>query len=104
MDAKHLLDFMPQGVNHLILHLGTNDLATANISLALTSSSNRSFVARFNSKAQGFNGGLPYLRHQAQNTFFLDQCFDHLPVRLVMAADGVHASFAGVSYLAWNVH
>ncbi|CAN8032374.1 unnamed protein product [Ixodes persulcatus] len=36
MDAKHLLDFMPQGFNRLILHLGTNDLATANISLALT--------------------------------------------------------------------
>ncbi|EEC12155.1 hypothetical protein IscW_ISCW020135 [Ixodes scapularis] len=98
MDAKHLLDFMPQGINRLILHLGTNDLATAGISLALTryrnllrmvreqhpdivnvyatsvlprapnqrrSSLNWSFAARFHSKAQGFNGGLPHLRHQA---------------------------------------
>ncbi|KAG0442657.1 hypothetical protein HPB47_015645 [Ixodes persulcatus] len=95
MDARHLLNFVPRGVNHLILHLGTNDLATAGVSLALT---------RFNSKAQGINGSFHHLSHQTQNTFFMDHCLDHLPVRLVMAADGVHASFAGVSYLEWNVH
>lgn len=137
MDARHLLDFVPRGVNRLILHLGTNDLATVGVSLALTryrnllklvreqrpdivnvyvtlvlprapnrrrGSSNWSYVARFNSKARGFNGGLRHLCHQTLNTFFLDHCLDHLPIRLVMAADGVHASFAGVSYLAWNVH
>ncbi|KAG0427292.1 hypothetical protein HPB47_025637 [Ixodes persulcatus] len=33
MDAKHILNFVSRGVDRLILDLGTNDLATASVSL-----------------------------------------------------------------------
>ncbi|KAG0440334.1 hypothetical protein HPB47_016330 [Ixodes persulcatus] len=83
-DAKHL-DFVPRSVTRLILHLGTNDPATTRVSSTL---------------ARGLRG----LCHQERDTYFLDHCLDQLPRRLTMAADGLHQSFSGVSYLAWNVH
>ncbi|KAG0432844.1 hypothetical protein HPB47_020472, partial [Ixodes persulcatus] len=67
-------------------------------------SSNRGFVARFNGRAHAFNGRLRGLCHRERNTYFLDHCLDQLPRCLAMAADGLHLSFCGVSYLAWNVH
>ncbi|EEC07970.1 hypothetical protein IscW_ISCW005979 [Ixodes scapularis] len=63
-----------------------------------------SLIGRFNSRTQGSNGGLRHLRHQAQIAFFLDHCHDGFAVRLITTTDGLHANFAGVSYLAWNVH
>ncbi|KAG0443903.1 hypothetical protein HPB47_014402 [Ixodes persulcatus] len=137
LSATHLLDFVPRGVTRLILHLGTNDLATTGVSSALAryrnllglirerrpdilhvyatlvlprspnrrrGSSNRGFVARFNGRARAFNGRLRGLCHQERDTYFLDHCLDQLPRRMAMAADGLHLSFCGVSYLAWNVH
>ncbi|KAG0417904.1 hypothetical protein HPB47_005269 [Ixodes persulcatus] len=130
LSATHLLDFVPRGVTRLILHLGTNDLATTGyrnllglirerrpdishvyVTLVLPhspnrrrGSSNRGFVARFNGRARALNGRLRGLCHRERNTYFLDHCLDQLPRRLAMAADGLHLSFCSVSYLAWNVH
>ncbi|KAG0427945.1 hypothetical protein HPB47_025030 [Ixodes persulcatus] len=40
MDTKHLFNFVPRGVNRLILHPGTNDIASSTVSRVLTMNRN----------------------------------------------------------------
>ncbi|KAH7981992.1 hypothetical protein HPB52_002524 [Rhipicephalus sanguineus] len=46
----------------------------------------------------------PLLPSREEGVFFLDHELYHFPPWMVLAADGVHPSFGGVSLLAWKIH
>ncbi|KAH7938686.1 hypothetical protein HPB51_028796 [Rhipicephalus microplus] len=85
-DIGELLDFVPKGTSNLILHIGTNDLANTDAPTAF----NR-YVAL-----------LDRIRHDRPDIPM--HRIDALPPWTVLAADGLHPSFAGVSLLAWNIY
>ncbi|KAH9367204.1 hypothetical protein HPB48_003226 [Haemaphysalis longicornis] len=134
--AGNLLDFVPRGVTELILHVGTNDVASTNgqgakerysnlldhiakerpdiqatfVTLLLPRSPNRRrnphdwrAAARFNREADAFNCLLVELCENRENVFFLFHCLHHFPPKMVLAADGLHPSFGGVSVMAWDL-
>ncbi|KAH8032898.1 hypothetical protein HPB51_003474 [Rhipicephalus microplus] len=59
-------------------------------------------VRRFNFEALEFN--LRLLCHQREGVFYVNHRIDALPPWTVLAGDGVHPSFTGVSLLAWNFY
>ncbi|KAH8029950.1 hypothetical protein HPB51_005974 [Rhipicephalus microplus] len=61
-------------------------------------------VRRFNFEAREFNLRLLSLCHERQGVFFVNHRIDALPPWIVLAADGLHPSFARVSILAWNIY
>ncbi|KAH7982163.1 hypothetical protein HPB52_003333 [Rhipicephalus sanguineus] len=56
-------------------------------------------VTRFNREAREFDSRLLNLCH-----YDVDHAIDRFPPCAVLAADGLHPSFAGVSLLAWNFY
>ncbi|KAH6920681.1 hypothetical protein HPB50_011727 [Hyalomma asiaticum] len=134
-DIGNLLDFVPKGVSTLILHVGTNDIATEEasktfgryvalverirsdrpdiamvfVSLVLPRGPNERLwrpnwhaVTRFNREATKFNRMLVDWCSKRKGVFYLDHVIDAFPPWTVLAADGVHPNFVGVSLLAWN--
>ncbi|KAH8031729.1 hypothetical protein HPB51_020703 [Rhipicephalus microplus] len=61
-------------------------------------------VRRFNFKAREFNLRLLSLCHEREGVIYVNHRIDALPPWTVLAADGLHPSFAGVSLLAWNIY
>ncbi|KAH8038865.1 hypothetical protein HPB51_003737 [Rhipicephalus microplus] len=61
-------------------------------------------VRWFNFDAREFNLRLLSLRHEREGVFYVKHRIDALPPWTVLAADGLHQSFAGVSLLAWNIY
>ncbi|KAH8029663.1 hypothetical protein HPB51_002220 [Rhipicephalus microplus] len=61
-------------------------------------------VRRFNFEAREFNLRLLSLCHEREGIFYVNHRIDALPPWTVLAADGLHPSFAGVSLLAWNIY
>ncbi|KAH7938642.1 hypothetical protein HPB51_028840 [Rhipicephalus microplus] len=61
-------------------------------------------VRRFNFEAREFNLRLLSLCHEREGVFYVNNRIDALPPWTVLAADGLHPSFAGVSLLAWNIY
>lgn len=136
-DVVNLLDFVPRGVTELILHVGTNDVASTSnqvarerysqlldhiqrerpdiqaifLTLLLPRAPNRRqnsqnwrTAEQFNRDAYAFNCFLVDLCRDRVNVFFLDHCLDHFHPTMVLAADGLHPNFAGVSIMSWNLY
>ncbi|KAH8009886.1 hypothetical protein HPB51_021684 [Rhipicephalus microplus] len=61
-------------------------------------------VRRFNFEARDFNLRLLSLCHERKGVFHVNHRIDALPPWTVLAADGLHPSFTGVSLLAWNIY
>ncbi|KAH8034319.1 hypothetical protein HPB51_022902 [Rhipicephalus microplus] len=61
-------------------------------------------VRRFNFEAREFNLRLLSLCHEREGVFYVNHRIDALPPWTVLAADGLHPSFAGMSLLAWNIY
>ncbi|KAH8010012.1 hypothetical protein HPB51_024362 [Rhipicephalus microplus] len=61
-------------------------------------------VRWFNFEAREFNLRLLSLCHEREGVFYVNHRIDALPPWTVLAADGLHPSFAGVSLLAWNIY
>ncbi|KAH8022016.1 hypothetical protein HPB51_020626 [Rhipicephalus microplus] len=115
-DIGELLDFVPKGTSNLILHIGTNDLANTDAPTAF----NR-YVALLN-RIRLERPDIPMVfatlvlprapnqrlrRHNwraREGVFYANHRIDALPPWTVLAADGLHPSFAGVSLLAWNIY
>ncbi|KAH9379167.1 hypothetical protein HPB48_004826 [Haemaphysalis longicornis] len=61
-------------------------------------------AAGFKREADAFNCLLVELCENRENAFFLHHCLHHFPPKMVLAADGLHTSFGGVSIMAWNLY
>ncbi|KAH7935153.1 hypothetical protein HPB52_004563 [Rhipicephalus sanguineus] len=61
-------------------------------------------VHHINKQAHRFNCRLVNLCKSRRNVFFIDHAIHHFPPRMVLAADGLHPNFAGVSLLCWNIY
>ncbi|KAH8022960.1 hypothetical protein HPB51_006390 [Rhipicephalus microplus] len=61
-------------------------------------------VRRFNFEAREFNLRLLSSCHEREGVFYVNHRIDALPPWTVLAADGLHPSFAGVYLLAWNIY
>lgn len=87
------------------------DIQATFVTLVLPRSPNRrrnphdwSAAARFNREADAFNCLLVELCENREKVFFLHHCLHHFPPKMVLAADGLHPSFGGVSIMAWNLY
>ncbi|KAH7984719.1 hypothetical protein HPB52_023584 [Rhipicephalus sanguineus] len=61
-------------------------------------------VHHINKQTHRFNCRLVNLCKSRRNVFFIDHAIRHFPPRMVLAADGLHPNFAGVSLLCWNIY
>lgn len=61
-------------------------------------------AAKFNREACAFNCLMVDLCEEQEKVFFLDHCLDNFPPIMVLAADGLHPRFGGVSVLSSNLH
>ncbi|KAG0437002.1 hypothetical protein HPB47_017658 [Ixodes persulcatus] len=125
-DVMQLLEYIPQTVGTLILHVGTDglakDVAQASLerlreikriylSLVLPRSvnrrlrfSNHRFVRWFNGQVSTFNIEASKLcSRRASGTFYNRHACSEMPALRVLAADGLHPSFEGVALLALHL-
>ncbi|KAH6930433.1 hypothetical protein HPB50_013542 [Hyalomma asiaticum] len=95
-----LIDFVPRGVSALVLHVGTNDVART--SAAATFDKYAQLVRHVVS--HWLNCRLVDFCQREPQVFFVDHGLYNFPPWMVLAADGVHPSFGGVSLLTWNIY
>ncbi|KAH6947108.1 hypothetical protein HPB50_017090 [Hyalomma asiaticum] len=122
-DLHNVLQFVPARATAVILHVGTNDLASTKDSVAVfkecpnvrrifgtqilpratnrrRGNNNRAFVHKVNTEASFFNQRLRQFCRGSTHVFYVDHGFEFLPVHRVLAADGLHTSFEGTALLA----
>lgn len=64
----------------------------------------RKAVNRFDGESHWLNCRLVDFCQREPQMFFLDHGLYNFPPWMVLAADGVHPSFGGVSPLTWNIY
>ncbi|KAH8009206.1 hypothetical protein HPB51_012704 [Rhipicephalus microplus] len=115
-DIGELLNFVPKAFNRYVALLDRirherPDIPIVFATLVLPRAPNQRLrrhnwraVRRFNFEAREFNLRLLSLCHEREGVFDVNHRIDALPPWTVLAADGLHPSFAGVSLLAWNIY
>ncbi|XP_064463001.1 uncharacterized protein LOC135395538 [Ornithodoros turicata] len=107
-DFKEEVDQLPASVRVVVLHCGTNDMPDTDPDMAIRryvqlidhirSRGNIELVC--NPRAFAFNQRLMTLCRGARDLYFLDHGFHRQPPTRVLAADGLHPSFEGVTQIA----
>ncbi|KAH9362678.1 hypothetical protein HPB48_001225 [Haemaphysalis longicornis] len=87
------------------------DIGTIFVSLVLPRGPNERLhqpnlrrVGIINQEAHTFNCRLVDLCNEMAGVFYLDHAMQHFSPRMVLAADGLHPNFTGVSLLSWNLY
>ncbi|KAG0422624.1 hypothetical protein HPB47_001563 [Ixodes persulcatus] len=112
-DVHGLLDLMPCSVTTVVLHIGTNDIATCDTVIVLKLYQRLldyihrlrpAFTAVYATlEASRFNSFLHDLWDDGPRIFFIDHGLDFLSPNRYLAVDGVHPSFSGVALLAGHL-
>ncbi|XP_064464780.1 zinc finger protein 135-like [Ornithodoros turicata] len=102
------VDQLPASVRVVVLHCGTNDMPDTDPDMAIRryvqlidhirSQGNIELVC--NPRAFAFSQRLMTLCRSARDLYFLDHGFHRQPPTRVLAADGLHPSFEGVTQIA----
>ncbi|KAH9359580.1 hypothetical protein HPB48_022212 [Haemaphysalis longicornis] len=87
------------------------DIGTIFVSLVLPRGPNERLrqpnlrrVGIINQEAHAFNCRLVDLCNEMAGVFYLDHAMQHFSPGMVLAVDGLHPNFTGVSLLSWNLY